>query len=264
MGQQLKMSWKVWEIVYPVGMYYVAISVGIICAELVFGVSNESYMLCKTIGSVLALMFVLAEYRKDTMLRFGSGIAFRPALQKVWNLAAAAGIMACLSIALNNLISMSPLVEISKEFQNASSAFYGSSMAMELIGSAFVTPVLEEVLHRGIVYKRLRQWMGFYPSVLVSALIFGALHFNVVQFLYAFLLGIVLAVFVEKTGYVYPAVIAHMTANAIAVIRTETGILAQTADKSAFAWGISVVLLLIGVAGLFGYMAVMNKKKKDE
>lgn len=254
---------RIWDIVYPVLMYYVTISVGIICAQLVFGVSNESYMLCKTIGSVIALLYVFTEYKHDLMLRGEYGLKPHFSLGRLVNLVAVIGITVCLSVALNNLISMSPLVEMSEEFQNASDAFYGSSIWMELLGSALVTPLLEELLHRGVVYKRLRLMMGFAPSVLVSALIFAALHFNIVQFTYAFLLGIALAIFVEKTGKVYPAVIAHMLANGIAVIRTETGFLLGTVDKSTFAWTVSVVLCVAGVIGLVVYTISMRSKRNE-
>lgn len=267
MIQKFGLASKIWDIVYPVGMYYVAISVGIICAQLIFGVSNESYMLCKTIGSVVALIFVFTEYKHDLMLRGEYGLKPHFSLGRLVNLLAVVGIMVCLSIALNNLISMSPLVEISKEFQNASDAFYGSNIWMELLGSAIVTPLLEELLHRGIVYKRLRHMMELWSSVLVSALIFAALHFNIVQFLYAFLLGIALALFVEKTGRIYPAVIAHMVANGIAVIRTETGFLMGTVDGSTFAWVVSVGLCVVGVVGLLMYipgLGIINRNYQKE
>ena len=93
---------------------------------------------------------------------------------------------------------------------------------------------------------------------MVSALIFAGLHFNIVQFVYAFLLGIVFALFVEKTGRLYPAVIAHIVANAVAVIRTETGFLQGTVDGSIFAWVISIALCLLGIGIMLGFM-----KKKD-
>ncbi len=54
----------------------------------------------------------------------------------------------------------------------------------------------------------------------LSALLFGLIHFNIVQFVYAFLLGLVLAAFMYKSGHVYAAMIGHITANAFAVIRT--------------------------------------------
>jgi membrane protease YdiL (CAAX protease family) len=146
---------------------------------------------------------------------------------------------------------MSPLVTASQEYQNDSDAFYGSNIWTELLGSALITPFLEELLHRGVVYGRLRRRMGVMPSVILSALIFAVLHFNIVQFIYAFLLGIVFALFVEKSGRLYPAVIAHIATNGLAVIRTETGFLAGTVDGSIIAWLISIACICVGVGILY-------------
>ena len=78
--------------------------------------------------------------------------------------------------------------------------------------------------------------------------------FNIVQFVYAFLLGLVLAAFMYKSGHVYAAMIGHITANAFAVIRTETGILKCTVDGSVMAWVVSVMCLGVG-AVIFYYYA---------
>lgn len=49
-----------------------------------------------------------------------------------------------------------------------------------------------------------------------------------------------------KSGHVYAAMIGHITANAFAVIRTETGILKWTVDGSVMAWGyLSCALVLV-------------------
>ncbi len=253
MIQNRGIAWKIWNIVYPVAMYYVAITMGITIAQFIFGATNESYMLCKIIGSLVALPIVFTDYKNDLMLQGRYGDKPQFSKDKLWNILAVIGITICLSVSLNNLISMSPLVQISDEYQNANDAFYGSSIWLELLGSALITPLLEEVLHRGVVFGRLRRMVGALPAVFMSALIFAILHFNIVQFVYAFLLGIVFALFVEKSGRLYPAIIAHMVANTLAVIRTETGILSETVDKSVFAWSVSIVLLIIGVIVMVAY-----------
>lgn len=261
MKQNRGIAWKIWDIVYPVAMYYATISIGIIIAQFIFGADNESYMLCKIIGSLVAIPVVYTEYKRDKMLSGLYGIRPQFSVEKVWNILAVIVITICLSISLNNLISMSPLVQMSEEYQNASDAFYGSNIWLELLGSALITPFLEELLHRGVVYGRLRRMMGLWPAVFLSALIFAALHFNIVQFIYAFLLGIVFALIMEKSGHLYPAVIAHMVANGIAVIRTETGILNGTVDGSMLAWVVSAFLLLAGVIGVCIYSRSLFCKK---
>lgn len=243
-------------------MYYATISIGIFVAQMIFGTGNESYMLCKIIGSLIAIPVVYADYKRDLMLTGKYGLKNPVTAQNVKQVLAVIGITICLSVALNNIISMSPLVSVSEEYQNASDAFYGSTIWLELLGSALITPFLEELLHRGVVYGRLRRMMGMWPAVVVSALIFAGLHFNIVQFIYAFLLGLVFALFVEKTGHLYPAVIAHIVANGIAVIRTETGFLQGTVDGSVSAWLISIGLCLLGIGGLIIYVG--NKKKEEK
>lgn len=264
MNKKTSLSYKVWNIIYPVGMYYAAITIGIFLAQLLFGTSNESYMLCKIIGSLVALPIVYTYYKQDLIMSgdFGKKISFSKEL--VCNVIVVSLITVCISIALNNIISMSPLMTMSVEYENASNAFYGSTIWLELLGSALITPLLEEVLHRGVVYGRLRKGLGVVPAIFLSALIFAALHFNVVQFLYAFLLGIVLAVFVEKTGHIYPSILAHIVANGIAVIRTETGVLSKTVDGSIFAWVISFALLFLGITGIIWYYRHIKIRKEDK
>ena len=254
----MKLANKIWAIAYPVLMYYVAITMGSFVAQIIFGTGVEQYMLCKIIGSIVAIPVVFADYKKDLIMTGRYKLKNPITSLQMKQLLLAVGVTICLSIGLNNVISMSPLVTMSEEYQNANDAFYGSTLALELLGSALITPFLEELLHRGVVYGRLRRMMGMWPAVMISALVFAGLHFNIVQFVYAFLLGIVFALFVEKTGKLYPAVIAHIVANAVAVIRTETGFLQGTVDGSIFAWVISIALCLLGIGIMLGFM-----KKKD-
>ena len=260
MKRNLTLAEKIWEIAYPVLMYYVAITLGSFIAQMIFGTGVENYMLCKIIGSVVAIPVVFSDYKRDRMMMGLYGVKTPFTVVQAKQMLFVLGITICLSVGLNNVISMSPLVQMSEEYQNASDAFYGSTLGLELIGSALITPFLEELLHRGVVFGRLRRRMDMWPAVICSALVFAVLHFNVVQFIYAFLLGIVFALFVEKTGKLYPVMIAHVVANGIAVIRTETGFLQGTVDGSVSAWLISAGLCLAGL----GILIVFVGDKKNE
>ena len=262
MKKEMNLANRIWEIVYPVLTYYATLSIASYIAQMFFGTGVENYMLCKTIGSIVAIPVVFADYKRDLMLTGRYGLKNPITAVEMKQLLAIVGITICLSIGLNNIICMSPLVQMSEEFQNASDAFYGSDFGIELLGSALVTPLLEELLHRGVVFGRLRRRLNMWPAVILSAFVFAVLHFNIVQFVYAFLLGIVFALFVEKTGRLYPAVIAHIIANGIAVIRTETGFLQTTVDGSVSAWLISVGVSLVGVGLLVIFMEKGNKNNE--
>lgn len=260
MKRNLNLAERIWEIAYPVLMYYVALSIGSYIAQMIIGTDVEHYMTCKIVGSLAAIPVVYADYKRDKMLSGRYGLKDPITAVQMKQVLMIVGITICLSVGLNNVICMSPLVQMSEEFQNASNAFYGSTFGLEILGSALITPFLEELLHRGVVFGRLRRRMDMWPAVLVSAFVFAILHFNIVQFIYAFLLGIVFALFVEKTGRLYPAMIAHVVANGIAVIRTETGFLQELVDGSVSAWLISVGLCFIGL----GILIVLVGDKKKE
>ena len=71
----------------------------------------------------------------------------------------------------------------------------------ELLGSCLVIPLAEELLYRGVVERRLSLLCGSAPAIVLSAVIFGVMHWNVVQFLYAGILGLLLAWLLERTGF---------------------------------------------------------------
>ena len=122
---------------------------------------------------------------------------------------------------LNNLIGYTGLKETSQSYQEVSAAFYGSTLVLEILGTCIIIPFLEELLYRGIVYQRLKAFLGVKTAIVLSAVIFGAMHFNLVQFLYATAVGLLLAVIMEQEG-LGAAMAAHMVTNLVSVLRSET------------------------------------------
>ena len=86
--------------------------------------------------------------------------------------------------ALNNIITMSPLIGLSEGYARANESFYASTLVIELIGSAILSPIMEELVFRGIVFGNMRKIMNVPQAVFLSALLFGLIHFNIVQFVY--------------------------------------------------------------------------------
>ncbi len=253
---------KLWDILFPLVMYYAVITVGIALMQMVFGSGNEQYMLCKTIGAAAAIPVVFSFYKFDLILKGTYKLPWKPSVKKAWDLLLAMGISIFFSIGLNNIILMSPLYELSGGYGEASGSFYGGNIWLVFLASAVVTPILEELLHRAVIFGRLKRDLPVWAAVVVSSMIFAALHFNLVQFAYTLFLGMVFAVFAEKTGKLYPAIIGHMLANGIAILRTETGFLEGTLDKSPVAWIVSVGCLVLGLIGLFLYVMCEPKKEK--
>ena len=208
-----------WDVIYPVGMYLVISNIVMFLLGLVAPANNENYIVRHIIVSVVSLPFILSYYRRPPVycIEVAEKKRIRP---EVILLALAAG--AAFGVALNNLIGLTPLVSWSASYQEISEAFYGSTLILEILATCVITPILEELLYRGVAYQRLRGWLGILPAILCSSLLFGVMHLNLVQFLYAGLIGALLAWLMEYFGLT-AATSAHVGANLISVLRSECG-----------------------------------------
>ncbi len=111
-------------------------------------------------------------------------------------------------------------VDFFASFNELSDVVYSGSIWIQLLASSVAAPLVEEFLFRGLLYKRIRTYMKMVPSMLISAFVFGVIHGNMVQFAYAFFIGLFLAYVYEKYKTIWAPVIFHAGANMISVIIT--------------------------------------------
>ena len=71
----------------------------------------------------------------------------------------------------------------------------GGGFLIQLLTAGIVAPIVEELIFRGLVYRRTKKMTGTIAAAILSAALFGVFHGNWVQAPYAFIIGIV-AVFV--------------------------------------------------------------------
>ena len=94
----------------------------------------------------------------------------------------------------------------------------GAHLAIAILVIGVVGPIAEEILFRGYVQTRLRQRWGPAPAVLVTAALFGALHFDLVHSTFAFGLGVALGYATERSGSIWPAIWGHVVNNTLSVL----------------------------------------------
>ena len=245
--------YRVWQVLYPIGIYYVVSSVVYFILGILLGTSQDTYMMRQMICGAVTIPFILSFYNSDKQFEevvYGKN-AKAPIAQTIENLLVSVGTGMMLGIAVNNLIAMTPLMDMSVNFHEANTSFFAGAIVFELLGSCLVIPIAEELLYRGVVFKRLQLLLGKWAAIVLSAVIFGVMHANLVQFLYAGILGVLLAFLLDKTGKLYAPVLGHISANLAAVIRQETGWLDFAYEPGALGISISVVLLGVTLAVLF-------------
>lgn len=86
-----------------------------------------------------------------------------------------------------------------------------------IVSTAVVPAFAEEFAFRGIIMGSLRKY-GDAFAIIVSAVMFGAMHGNIVQIPFAFILGLIFAYVDCKTNSILPSIIIHFLNNFYAVI----------------------------------------------
>lgn len=256
------MNNRIWQAIYPVGIYYVVSSITYYVLAQLMGTEQETYMLRQMICAAATIPFVMSFYRQDQAVADNVYGKRESGLRKSVLCDAGFAIVlgALFGIGVNNVIAMTPLMERSAGFTEANQAFFAGRVVFELLGSCLLIPIVEELLYRCVVYRRLRLWMDVWPAIGVSALIFGAVHVNLVQFLYAGILGLLLAFLMEKSGSLGVPVLAHIAANVMAVVRQETGWLSFAYEPTAAGIGVTAAVLAVA-AGLLAWQVRGYKKE---
>lgn len=79
-----------------------------------------------------------------------------------------------------------------------------------------VAPVAEETLFRGYLYGKLKKYMPFWVAIIVTSVLFGAIHGQWDLAIDTFALSVVLCFLRESTGSIWASILLHMTKNGIA------------------------------------------------
>lgn len=83
---------------------------------------------------------------------------------------------------------------------------------------AIIGPFCEELAVRGCLYAGFRNCGSLLRAILFSSLLFGLMHENINQFVYAFGLGIIMALAREVTDSLWGGFLCHMLVNGEAVV----------------------------------------------
>jgi len=90
-------------------------------------------------------------------------------------------------------------------------------LAIFAIIAAGTTPLAEELIFRGLLFQWLRGWIGPFGGAMVSALLFGALHWPSGQAVWAGLVGFALALLYHRFNSLWASIAAHAGNNALAI-----------------------------------------------
>jgi uncharacterized protein len=88
---------------------------------------------------------------------------------------------------------------------------YTAALAFVIVG--FLVPLAEEIFFRGVLYRWLRDRWGRNTGIIVSSMIFGALHFELTSAISAFVYGLALAWIYERLHSLWASTLVHALNN---------------------------------------------------
>lgn len=125
------------------------------------------------------------------------------------------------------------------------------------ISAGIRAPIFEEIFMRGIILVGLLNRYSPKKAIIVSALIFGAWHLNIPQFVDATLGGLILGTIYYKTNSLILCIAAHMANNTLYTIMEYT-----EHSFNMLTFFIGVLIFLCSTMLFFRYLRELDKNLK--
>lgn len=157
-----------------------------------------------------------------------------------------AGIGVCLAHRLIFIlfpqIGLSLLSQVSEEYiVSLNNTWYSPAI---FIYTILLAPITEEFLLRGIIFHIAHIRYGNAYAVILSALLFALSHHNLMQFISAFCMGVVIGYFIVLTDNMYAGIMIHIANNTFSLI--SSNIMEKMGIEMSYA-----NMIILSVSGIF-------------
>lgn len=216
-----KPKWNFWQAIYLILIIYVIVFVlGWLRPPNNLG-SIEGYMNYLKIGFGEGLLFLTAliiffNLLKRPLTDLGLvNLNFKNILIGI-----AGGIILFLSVGLlgNLLVEYLGIPDPQSFALVISGADSTWQLVLLFLLGGIIVPLKEELVFRGLIFPPLRQGYGSRGGIVLTALFFAILHFDLIRFLPLLLGGLVLTWLYEKTKSLWPSIIAHGVWNSLMIL----------------------------------------------
>ena len=212
------------------------------------------YILCVLVGALILLLWKRKAFWKNEMFATERKMTVGTFFKLLTVFLSAQLFAQLFSIALEWLLNLMGL-SATAALEAAAITSTGFSMFLYI---TILGPISEELLFRGFLLRMLKPW-GKQTAILVSALIFGLFHGNVIQVPFAFLVGLVLGYVTVEYSILW-AIVLHIFNNL--VMSDLFGRLAQVIPETAS----SVLLygILLACTAVAVVLVIRNRDRVKE
>ncbi len=201
----------VWEALFPYIIYLIVMEFVTAIVPYITGRTDGNSVTAGLAGQIIMIPVLIFMLHKECMLKFVFEWKKDAVRDLIIPFAAGTIIGAAATWAAGMLASADPGFE-------GIQTVYIQNIAVTIVSSVIFAPVVEELLFRALMYRRMKCVFRGHTAIIVSALFFAVGHASVLQLVYGFIMGIVFAVLYDRRNTILAPVAMHMAANLITIL----------------------------------------------
>jgi len=165
------------------------------------------------------------------------------------------------SVVASNIVqSLLPFFPDYQEVSNLLSGAYFSWWLMLLL--VIIGPIVEELFLRGVVMNDFMSEVSPGVAIVLQAMLFGIIHLNVIQSIYATLGGILLGCFYYYTKSLKAAIVGHIFLNFTGVFGAL--VISLTFEYPILRWTALLVALVLMIGPVFKMRQISQEREVYE
>lgn len=159
-------------------------------------------------------------------------------------------------------------IDVANDMLNTSSAqdmIHNGNIIINAISIAIIAPIVEEIIYRKVLFKRLAEKTNTIIGLILSSLIFGLRH-STDSIVFATLLGVILCILYKKYENILVPMFLHFVNNLIATIFLLKPLLGESNKIITLTQQNAIIFLGVGITasiiGIYFYIRYINENKK--
>ena len=179
--------------------------------SITYALESEYFLLISSAFTLMATIFVMCKfYTVKTNSAFPE-VKFKKS-DILGIICLILGFRLLFSGSLSHIVNLIPLPKFIEDSFNDMFA----NPLIGIITAIIIAPIQEEFVNRGIILNGLSKKYSSKVALIVSSLIFAAMHMNIPQGINAFLLGLILGYIYLKTKSIFLSILCHTINNMLA------------------------------------------------
>ncbi|MBR6239117.1 MAG: CPBP family intramembrane metalloprotease [Lachnospiraceae bacterium] len=246
----------------------VCLSVGFLLSGMV-GAGFDNYLeqrsnLAIAVAVVITLIRLRRKSKKTGSTFFEDASLYHTDINKkkiLWAFLFGAGA----ALFLSSVLTLVPKVGIFATYSTHVGKMYQrSDIALTIVESAVLTPLVEEIIFRGYMLNRLLVRWPEIPALIVTTLIFSVMHGSSIWFVYSFAMGLIIGILSLKEGNILYGIFLHAGFNLPSVVQWFIFFMYPEKQNAGVATDIFRVILLGMLGAATAGLIYMLYRKEGE